>query len=80
MKKLLLSLLLLVFLFGCTTGGAMVQRVQLDACKKYGLSTLVFKDKHGVTYGIICTVPDSEADHVIEVEILSEVISTIKGN
>jgi hypothetical protein len=76
MKKLLI--IALIILTGCTSTGAIVQRTQLDACKSQGLDTLVFKDQYGVTYGIVCTVPDSEADRVVEIEILPEILKVVK--
>ena len=77
MKKLIF-ILLIITLTACTSTQAVIQRTQLDACKKHNLDTLVYKDQYGGTLMILCTVPDSEADKVIEIEILPETIKERK--
>ena len=71
-------LILFLFLIGCTTIQANTFRQQIDACHSHGLHTLVFKTPENVTLMVMCTVPDSEADEVVEVEIISDIIEMVK--
>jgi hypothetical protein len=78
MKYIISIILILIVLTGCTTIQASVLRKQIDACHKNGLETLVYKDQYGATFSVVCTVGDNEADNVIRINVLSEIVDILK--
>jgi hypothetical protein len=78
MKYIISTILILMVLTGCTTIQGAVLRKQIDACHDNGLETLVYKDQYGATFGVVCTVGDDEADNVVKINVLSEMVDILK--
>ena len=79
MKKFAVACVLIFLLTGCVTIQSEILRKQLDACESNELDTLVYKDQFGGTLMVLCTVPDDEADQIVEIQIMPETVKQIKG-